>query len=66
MIFVAIPKAENVFDVKLDEPAGTMRIAGNSFRTRPAERTVKKIKTFMNFVGLKVYRSKLKYGRIGN
>jgi len=53
-----------VFDVKLEKPAGLMRIAGNSFLVRPAERVSKKIKSFVDFVGLKVYKSKLKFSEI--
>ncbi len=48
-----------MFDVELESPAGVMRIAGNSFITRPAERCCKKIKSFMEFVGSAVYKSKL-------
>jgi len=60
-IISALPKAESTFDVTLDKPKGVMRIAGNSFSTRPAERVSKKIKSFMEFVGPSVYKSKLKW-----
>jgi len=56
-----IPKAENVFDINLDKPSGKLTICGNSFLTRPAERASKKMKSFMEFVGARVYKSKLRY-----
>ncbi|CAL8131522.1 unnamed protein product [Orchesella dallaii] len=56
-----VPKAENAFDISFEKPSGTLTICGNSFLTRPAERASKKIKSFMEFVGARVYKSKLRY-----
>lgn len=50
-----------MFDVSLDNPKGTLKICGNSFLTRPAERASKKIKSFMEFIGARVYKSRLRY-----
>jgi len=59
-----IPKAETTFDIKLENPSGMLRIAGNFFQTRPAERVSKKIKSFVDFVGIKTYKSKLKFSQL--
>jgi len=56
-----VPKPEGMFDVPLSKPKGIMKICGNSYLTRPAERASKKMKSFMEFVGAKVYKSKLRY-----
>jgi RNase P/RNase MRP subunit p29 len=60
--YLAIPKTENVFDIQLANPEGTVKIAGNSFITRPAERASKKVKSFIEFVGVRKYKSQLRYG----
>jgi len=54
-----VPKSESEFRVEIRR--GCITLAGNSFLTRPAERATKKIKSFMEFVGQKVYRNTLRY-----
>jgi len=55
-----IPKPENVFNIILDDPEGTIQVAGNSFMARPADRANKKIKGIMDFISQKVYKCDLK------
>jgi RNase P/RNase MRP subunit p29 len=53
-----LPKCENFFEVVIPD-RGIMEISGSAFVSRPAERTNKKIKSFIEYVGPKVYRRQL-------
>jgi len=55
-----IPKPDCVFNIEVEDPEGTVQIAGNSLITRPGERANKKIKGIMDFISLKAYTSRLK------
>ncbi|CAG7827060.1 unnamed protein product, partial [Allacma fusca] len=53
-----LPKCENFFQVILPD-RGVMEISGSGFISRPAERTNKKLKSFIEYLGPKVYRRQL-------
>ena len=59
LLFAALPKADSVFEVLIPKPEGIMQICGNAFISRPAERSSKKIKSFIDLIGPKAHRKAL-------
>jgi len=51
-----VPKADTVFQVHIPKPAGVMEVIGNNFISRPAERSCRKIKAFVERTSSKTNR----------